>query len=156
MFNILVYLYETYYRPDACPDSIALAKKLSAVGFEDDEIVEALDWLSGLDSYNRQLSDTETTSAEPGFRVYTAQEYSVLGAVGIGFIAQLSTMNLLDWQQREVVLERAMAVDEAPVSLEKLKIIVLMLLWSQGREPDLLLFDDLLLLDENQEPRPLH
>ena len=156
MFNILVYLYETYYRPDACPDSIALAKKLSAVGFEDDEIVEALDWLSGLDSYNRQLSDTETTSSEPGFRVYTAQEYSVLGAVGIGFIAQLSTMNLLDWQQREVVLERAMAVDETPISLEKLKIIVLMLLWSQGREPDLLLFDDLLLLDENQEPRPLH
>jgi uncharacterized protein Smg (DUF494 family) len=34
MFDVLVYLYETYYRPDACPDSEALVKKLSAVGFE--------------------------------------------------------------------------------------------------------------------------
>ncbi|MBC3883431.1 DUF494 domain-containing protein [Undibacterium sp. LX40W] len=156
MFNILVYLYETYYRPDACPDSIALAKKLSAIGFEDDEIVEALDWLNGLDSYNQQVADVEKSPVEPGFRVYTEAEYSRVGAVGIGFIAQLSAIDLLDWQQREIVLERAMAVDESPISLEKLKIIVLMLLWSQGREPDLLLFDDLLLLDENQEPRPLH
>ena len=42
MFDILVYLYETYYRPDACPDSAALVKKLSAVGFEEDEMSKAL------------------------------------------------------------------------------------------------------------------
>ena len=45
MFDILVYLYETYYRPDACPEPAALAKKLSAVGFDDVEISEALVWL---------------------------------------------------------------------------------------------------------------
>jgi len=38
MFDILVYLYETYYRPDACPEPVALAKKLSAIGFDDVEI----------------------------------------------------------------------------------------------------------------------
>jgi uncharacterized protein Smg (DUF494 family) len=46
----LFYLYETYYRPDACPDTAALVKKLSAVGFPEDEISEALDWLTGLAS----------------------------------------------------------------------------------------------------------
>ena len=46
MFEVLVYLYETYYRPDACPDSAALAKKLSAVGFEQDEISRALGLLT--------------------------------------------------------------------------------------------------------------
>ena len=30
MFDILVYLYETYYRPDACPDAEVLTQK--AVG----------------------------------------------------------------------------------------------------------------------------
>jgi Smg protein len=45
--------------------------------------------------------------------------------------------------QREIVIERALALDEAPVSLGKLKVIVLMLLWSQGKEPDALMFDDL-------------
>ena len=48
MFDVLVYLYETYYRPDACPDSEALAKKLTAIGFEQDEITKALGWLTDL------------------------------------------------------------------------------------------------------------
>ena len=56
MFDILVYLYETYYRPDACPEPAALARKLSAVGFDDVEITEALDWLNGLAEAASELS----------------------------------------------------------------------------------------------------
>ena len=48
MFDVLVYLYENYWRPDACPDHVQLSKKLSAVGFENDEIQDALSWLDGL------------------------------------------------------------------------------------------------------------
>ena len=48
MFEVLVYLYETYWRPDACPDHDQLTRKLSAVGFETDEIADALSWLDGL------------------------------------------------------------------------------------------------------------
>ncbi len=40
--------------------------------------------------------------------------------------------------------------------LGKLKVIVLMLLWSQGKEPDALMFDDLFGSDEDQAPRLLH
>ncbi|MNY75990.1 hypothetical protein D3C86_2154350 [compost metagenome] len=58
--------------------------------------------------------------------------------------------------QREIVIERALALDEIPVSLGKLKVIVLMLLWSQGKEPDALMFDDLFGSDEDQTPRLLH
>ena len=50
MFDILVYLYETYYRPDACPEPAVLARKLSAVGFDDVEISEALVWLTDLNA----------------------------------------------------------------------------------------------------------
>ena len=42
MFDVLVYLYENYWRPDACPDHAQLARKLTSVGFESDEIEEAL------------------------------------------------------------------------------------------------------------------
>ena len=42
MFDVLVYLYENYWRPDACPDHDQLTRKLSSVGFESDEIQEAL------------------------------------------------------------------------------------------------------------------
>jgi len=63
---------------------------------------------------------------------------------------------MLNAVQREIVIERALAVGEAPVSLEKLKVIVLMVLWSQGKEPDGLMFDELFLDEEDAEPRLLH
>lgn len=161
MFDILVYLYETYYRPDACPDTAALTKKLSAVGFEQDEISEALDWLTVLaDTTNSLLSDpepdTKESRASKGFRVYADQEISVLGTPAMGFIQFLESANLLDSQQREIVIERALAINESPVPLDKLKVIVLMMLWSQGKEPDMLMFDELLLSDEVSEARLLH
>ena len=45
MFDVLVYLYENYWRPDACPAHDQLTRKLSSVGFEPEEIQEALAWL---------------------------------------------------------------------------------------------------------------
>ncbi|TWI63677.1 Smg protein [Pseudoduganella lurida] len=154
MFDILVYLYETYYRPDACPEPAALAKKLSAVGFDDVEISEALVWLNDL----TELAGIEQarTAASTGTRFYVAEEQDVLGAPAIGFIAFLESARVLSPLQREIVIERALALEESPVNLGKLKIIVLMLLWSQGKEPDALMFDDLFGSDEDQTPRLLH
>jgi Smg protein len=154
MFDILVYLYETYYRPDACPEPEALARKLSAVGFEDGEITEALDWLNGLTEMAG--SEMVDTAASTGTRFYARQEIDDLGTAAIGFITFLESAGLLGPVQREIVIERALAVDEAPVTLGKLKIIVLMLLWSQGKEPDALMFDDLFGDDDEQVPRLLH
>jgi Smg protein len=161
MFDILVYLYETYYRPDACPDTVALTKKLSAVGFEQDEISEALDWLTVLaDTTNGMANvptfDQQESRTSKGFRVYASQEISVLGILAMGFIQFLESANLLDSQQREIVIERALAIHESPVPLDKLKVIVLMMLWSQGKEPDMLMFDELLLSDQESEPRLLN
>jgi Smg protein len=48
MFDVLVYLYENYWRPDACPEHDQLTRKLSSVGFESEEIEEALSWLDGV------------------------------------------------------------------------------------------------------------
>ena len=152
MFDILVYLYETYYRPDACPEPAALARKLSAVGFDDIEISEALDWLTGL----TDAPLPETIDASTGTRYYVDEEYIELGSSAIGFIAFLESAKVLGPIQREIVIERALACDESPIALSKLKIIVLMVLWSQGKEPDALMFDDLFDDDDEQEPRLLH
>ncbi len=153
MFDILVYLYETYYRPDACPEPAALARKLSAVGFDDIEISEALDWLSGL----TEAAVSDAIDACTGIRYYVDEEYIELGSAAIGFIQFLESAKVLTPTQREIVIERALACDESPVALGKLKIIVLMVLWSQGKEPDALMFDDLFGDDDDDmEPRLLH
>src|SRR5262245_34541968 len=108
MFDILVYLYETYYRPDACPEPAALAKKLSAVGFDDVEISEALVWLNDLAAVS---SEQSLAAASTGTRFYVRQELDVMGAQAVGFIQFLESAGLLTPLQREIVVERALALD---------------------------------------------
>lgn len=158
MFDILVYLYETYYRPDACPDSAALVKKLSAIGFEEEEISKALGWLTDLAETTQELSGhyPQQTAFSFGVRIYVQQEMDALGTAAVGFIQFLESAKVLDSIQREIVIERALAASEAQLTLDKLKVIVLMVLWSQGKEPDSLMFDELFSDEEDQEPRLLH
>ncbi|MCM0043905.1 MAG: DUF494 domain-containing protein [Burkholderiaceae bacterium] len=158
MFEVLVYLYETYYRPDACPDSAALAKKLSAVGFEEEEISEALGWLTDLAETTNEMFSQQAhqTAFSFGSRVYADREYDMLGTAAIGFIEFLESADVINTIQREIVIERACAVNESPIPLDKLKVIVLMVLWSQGKEPDSLMFDELFGDDDESGPPVYH
>ncbi|MDY7577429.1 DUF494 domain-containing protein [Herbaspirillum sp. RTI4] len=158
MFDVLVYLYETYYRPDACPDSAALAKKLSAIGFEEEEISKALGWLTDLAESTHEYAITypQQTAFSFGIRIYAEQEMEALGTAAIGFIQFLESAKMLNPVQREIVIDRALAIGDTPVPLDRVKVIVLMVLWSQGKEPDGLMFDELFLDDEDAEPRLLH
>ena len=158
MFDVLVYLYETYYRPDACPDSEALVKKLSAVGFEEEEISKAIGWLTDLQESNSEFFDNfpQQTAFSFGIRIYAQQEMDVLGTEAVGFIQFLESAKIINPIQREIIIERALAVRESQLSLDKLKVIVLMVMWSQGKEPDGLIFDELFSDDDDSEPRLLH
>ncbi|MBZ8141887.1 hypothetical protein CLD22_18515 [Rubrivivax gelatinosus] len=147
MFDVLVYLYETYWRPDACPDHQQLQRKLSAVGFESDEIQEALRWLDGLATSAESCVD----SAAPGsLRVYTEGERDLLGEESIGFICFLESAGVLPAPMREMVIDRATAIGSGPIELEDLKIIVLMVFWSLGEEPDALILDELFVAAEDR------
>ena len=147
MFDVLVYLYETYWRPDACPDHEQLMRKLTAVGFESDEIQEALSWLDGLanaaESYNGQ-------QGLRSMRVYTPAEQELLGEESIGFISFLESAGVLPPPMRETVIDRASAIASGPLALEDLKIIVLMVFWSLGEEPDALILDELFVAPEER------
>jgi Smg protein len=140
MFDVLVYLYENYWRPDACPEHALLARKLTAVGFESDEIEEALTWLDGLASTAKSYVGEQAVSS---LRVYSGAEHEHLGEDCIGFVSFLESAGVLPPPMREMVLDRATAIPGGPVDLEDLKIIVLMVFWSLGEEPDALILDEL-------------
>jgi Smg protein len=148
MFDVLVYLYENYWRPDACPDSEQLTRKLSAVGFESDEIQEALVWLEGLAA--SAGSENEPTPHHQSMRVYLPQELELLGEESVGFIAFLDSAGVLPAPMREMVIDRATAVGAGPLELDDLKIIVLMVFWSLGEEPDALILDELFVAPEDR------
>ncbi len=170
MFEVLVYVYENYWQGDACPEPRQLGRKLSAAGFEPEEIEAALIWLGGLQVAARgsrglassvdaskdtpkMAPPTLTTSEIAGMpalpqspdslRVYSVAEQDHLGAESLGFVSFLESAGVLPPHMREIVMDRAMAAPGEPLSLDDLKIIVLMVYWSVGAEPDALVLDEL-------------
>lgn len=150
MFDVLVYLYENYWRPDACPDHSQLTRKLSSVGFESDEIQEALSWLDGVAVAARSYVGEQ---GERSLRVYSPSEHEHLGEDSIGFISFLESAGVLPPPMREMVIDQASAIPGSPIDLEDLKIIVLMVFWSLGEEPDALILDELFV---DAEDRLIH
>lgn len=147
MFDVLVYLYENYWRPDACPEHPQLRRKLSAVGFETDEIQEALRWLDGLASSAESCAGSQGSGS---IRIYTEAETELLGEESIGFICFLESAGVLPPPMREMVIDRATAIGSGPLELDDLKIIVLMVFWSLGEEPDALILDELFVDPEDR------
>ncbi len=160
MFEVLVFVYENYWRGDACPQHEHLERKLSAVGFEAQEIHEALAWLSGLSLATRNTQLAANTDCAPmaapnlpsnkvigespdSMRVYLVTEQNRLGSECLGFISFLESSGVLPAHMREIVVDRAMASTADNLCLEDLKIIVLMVYWSFGEEPDALVLDEL-------------
>jgi Smg protein len=165
MFEVLVYVYENYWQGDACPEPRQLGRKLSAAGFEAEEIEAALIWLGGLQLAARSSRVLAPSSAvapaaaaapaeggasapllpqsQGSLRVYSVAEQDHLGAESLGFVSFLEAAGVLPSHMREIVMDRAMAAPGEPMSLDDLKIIVLMVYWSVGAEPDALVLDEL-------------
>ena len=161
MFEVLVYVYENYWQGDACPELPQLGRKLTAVGFEADEIQAALIWLDGLNtaaqstqiylpqvssSNAAQIGEMQAQSLAQGsssMRAYSIAEQEKIGTKALGFISFLESSGVLPAHMREIVIDRAMAAPDSPVELDDLKIIVLMVYWSFGQEPDALVLDEL-------------
>jgi Smg protein len=133
-----------------------LQRKLTAVGFDTEEIEQALVWLGALGQATRdtRLATSDPRSAGPaheaplhqsqgGMRVYSVAEQNALGPQCLGFINFLESAGVLPAHMREVVVDRAMASNAEPLTLDDLKIIVLMVYWSYGEEPDALVLDEL-------------
>jgi Smg protein len=147
MFDILVYLFENYFHTDACPNPEQLALKLSAAGFEDEEITEALEWLDGLQQAGKD-SQPGIAAGSASTRCYSDEEQARLNVECRGFMAFLENSAVLSPLTREMIIARAMALPDAGVSLSKLKIIVLMVLWNQHQVMDTLILEELLSGDD--------
>ena len=155
MFDILVYLFENYVRADACPESHHLARKLSAAGFEEEEISEALQWLSGL----RETSAARPMISAPKadtIRLYAPEEEARLDVDCRGFVTFLESAGVLEPTMRELVIDRALALDGFNLNLYRLKVIVLIVMWQQDRPLDTLILDELLTGEEDEEYVVLH
>jgi Smg protein len=135
VLDVLMYLFETYVDTDVDPepDQNELRGELVSAGFGDAEIDRALDWLERLseDSDNLILN-TQTTR---GTRIYNSTEQERLDVSCRGYISYLEQIGILSPVQREILVDRLLALDEPDIDVEQIKWVVLMVLFSQpGQE----------------------
>lgn len=141
MIDILVYLFENYL-PDACPEPEVLARKLSAAGFGSDDIAAALAWLDGLAGPGD--GRCSLPAQEGAIRIYGEEEQERLPTACRGFIAFLEQNGAIDASLREAIIERALALPDDEIALDRLKVIVLAVIWRYRHEVDALILEELL------------
>ena len=83
-------------------------------------------------------------------RIYVDEEESMLSTDCRGFLTFLEQAGALPPALRELVIDRAVATDSA-LSLAKLKVVVLMVMWRHQHSLDTLLLEELLAADDDED-----
>ena len=135
VLDILIYVFDRYMLDEApaVPQRAHLARDLERVGFAPAKVQRALDWLTELAC--GQLRVPAAAARQRGLRVFTDSELARLSTECRGVLLRLERAQLLSSSQRELVIERLLALDTEEPDTEQLKWVVLMVLSSQpGQE----------------------
>lgn len=136
ILDVLLYLFENYFYddPDAVRDRDSLQAGLIQAGFSPSEVNKAFDWLDEL-ARLRPAPDAPSRGTVGPVRVYAEVEEGRLDTECRGFLMFLEQNGILDGTQRELVVDRVMALDQEEIDLDDLKWVVLMVLFNQpGQE----------------------
>lgn len=142
MFDILLFLFESYFDAGRYPEPNRLSAKLTAAGFEEDDIIQALTWLSGLSELSNATYPESINHS--GLRCYTDFEADRMSEEGLRFIAFWEHNKIITPIEREMIIDRVVALGRDKLSVDKVKLIALMVLWNQHEDLDPMLIEDLL------------
>jgi Smg protein len=134
VLDILIFVFDRYMLADAVqvPDRAHLARDLERAGFQRDAVERALDWLTDLAfGHDRPLIAPHGDAAAGGLRVFVDSELARLTSACRGMLLSLEQARVITAQQREIVIERLLALESEELDTEQLKWVVLMVLSSQ-------------------------
>ena len=150
VLDVLMYLFETYVdtEEEPEPDQSELRIELSKAGFGDAEIDRALDWLDGLTEHQDNLKFNTPTGQ--GTRIYNDIELERLDTPCRGYITYLEQIGILSATQREILVDRLLALESADIDVDQIKWVVLMVLFSQpGQEVAYARMEDLVFEEDS-------
>ncbi|HUX74377.1 MAG TPA: DUF494 domain-containing protein [Steroidobacteraceae bacterium] len=143
VLDLLIYLFENYMSADDLPrpDRHTLQSELDRAGFAEPDIDRALEWLDGLSG--DQLGRVAEATAR-AVRVFSRSELLRLDTDVRGYLLYLENLRILSAAQRELVIDRLMALDADEIDIDQVKWVVLMVLFSQpGQESAYAQMEDL-------------
>ena len=149
VLDILIYLFENYIDGDQAPqpDRPLLREELERAGFEPPDVERALDWIDGLAGSGTVTTDVTARAV----RIFTGAEQMRLDTDCRGYLLHLGNIGILSSAQREIVIDRLMALEADDIDIEQVKWVVLMVLFSQpGQESAYARMEDLVFDEQAQ------
>jgi Smg protein len=154
VLDILIYVFDRYMLEDTAevPERDDLARDLELMGFGAASVERALDWLADLADVRLHAAEAPPRQT-PSLRLYSDGELARLSTESRGFLMHLERHGILTPMQREVVLDRLLALDSEELDTEQIKWVVLMVLSSQpGQEQAFARMEDLVADATGQPP----
>jgi Smg protein len=143
VLDILIYVFDRYMLDEA-PELLErrdLERDLERAGFAHTHVERALDWLADLAG---ERSRPSLAGSGRAVRVFSDCELARLSTECRGFLMTLERLGVLSPAQREIVVDRMLALDADELDTEQLKWVVLMVLSSQpGQEQAFARMEDL-------------
>ena len=130
MFEIIIYLFENYLddQSEGTPDTEAIRTELLEAGFPKGDVNKAFQWLESLTEHQ------DINSTAPSFRAFSTAETARLDTECQGYLIFLEQSGILTPTSRELVIDRLMAFQDEDITLENLKWVVLVILFSRPNE----------------------
>ena len=150
VLDILIHLFENFLDADddSAPSRDALKQGLEQAGYPETDIERALAWLESLTADPDRVMSEGTARA---VRVFSGHEQLRLDTDVRGYLLHLENLGILSAAQREVVIDRLLALEADDIDIEQLKWVVLMVLFSQpGQENAYQRMEDLV-FDERRD-----
>jgi len=144
MFDLLVYMFENYLSSQNKLDFNNMSLELEAAGFDNADIKIAFDWFAELKVMADKVPLDSQRLAKTNFRIFAQNEIEKISSDAIGFLIFLEQAQVLNEQEREIIVDRAMALQQNVVSIDEIRWIVMMTLWNNGKENDYLFVEDAL------------
>jgi Smg protein len=134
VLDILIYVFDRYMLEETpeVPERAQLARALELAGFGRSNVERALDWLTEL-AFGQQRPPLPAANGATyhGVRIFADSELVRLSPECRGLLLTLDRARVITPQQREIVIERMLALEADEPDTEQLKWVVLMVLSSQ-------------------------
>jgi Smg protein len=126
VLNVVLYLYEHYLEDETeAPPRAALEHILRSGGVPAPKAARALDWLEAFAARR----ETPAAGRAGTQRIYAPLERERLSVEARGLLMHLEQIGVLGPGERELVIERALALEEREVDSEELQWVVLLTLF---------------------------
>ena len=131
VLDILMYLFETYLDDDQSdiPNEGSIRNELAKIGFHDEIVTKAFDWLDDLAILKDNFTSIDQLENN-SFRLFSLLEIEKFDKEARGVLLDLVNLSVITPTQREVIIDKALALDIVHINQEHMKWVVLMVLFN--------------------------